>query len=353
MKIWKSAYIILVILSCSCSVFPQDDLRRIRFEFESSTGYLDSDLGAVIPAQFDSGTDFVDGIAVVKDEKGYHVINEKGEIVFSTEADYVEKPNNGMILFKMDGVYGFYDYSGKVKLEGYLHAKSFSEDYAIVRTTQKAYYINKNGEDVFPDLAISGGGNFSNGYAVYWVKTNEGIQKGLINNSGEIILPPKFTILGEFSDGLCEASFNDKVGYIDLSGRFIIPPKYNYGFAFNQGIAAVQYRTFEKKQPFYPFWRLINKSGDIVKELSENVVVFSDFIENYAIIGVFDNTREKMLYGYLMKDGETLINPIFDDADVFHDGYAVIEYKGRDALLDKFGTIIYLRDILNPHVTPR
>ena len=110
---------------------------------------------------------------------------------------------------------------------------------------------------------------------------------GCINKDGDIVIPAKFSGIGQFNDGLAETLFeqfvqNMKVrgwGYLKANGIFQIPPKFAAVGSFGEGLAPV--RVFVKKwgyidkdqaikiQPIYESafsfptdWRRLNPSLD-------------------------------------------------------------------------------------------
>ncbi|MFX5622611.1 WG repeat-containing protein, partial [Acinetobacter baumannii] len=68
---------------------------------------------------------------------------------------------------------------------------------------------------------------------------------GVLTQAGKIVVPPKYTALAPFSEGLAAAtSDTNKIGYINSLGRVVIPFKYSAMGDFKNGLA---FTTLEVK----------------------------------------------------------------------------------------------------------
>ena len=75
-------------------------------------------------------------------------------------------------------------------------------------------------------------------------------QYGLINEAGTQVIPPRYDMLGEVSEGFVAYRIgNAPCGYLDVSGRIVIPPIYARCFPFRNGIARV-YRFIGDTHPY-------------------------------------------------------------------------------------------------------
>lgn len=71
-------------------------------------------------------------------------------------------------------------------------------------------------------------------------KKNETTGKwGYVNKQGKIVIPYKYEIAAEFSEGLAAVAINTKGGYIDQTGKTVIPFKYEGMLQFHNGFAIV------------------------------------------------------------------------------------------------------------------
>ena len=66
---------------------------------------------------------------------------------------------------------------------------------------------------------------------------------GFIDNTGQVVIPPKYDLAWDFSEGLARVSQNGKAGFIDNTGKVVIPLKYDKADSFYNGVAGVLDRS--------------------------------------------------------------------------------------------------------------
>lgn len=54
-----------------------------------------------------------------------------------------------------------------------------------------------------------------------------------------MVIPPQFTYVGVFHEGLAAVSVGGKWGYIDKTGKFAVNPQYDSASEFDKGVAQV------------------------------------------------------------------------------------------------------------------
>jgi len=82
---------------------------------------------------------------------------------------------------------------------------------------------------------------------------------------------------------------------------------------------------------------------------------YGDFVSNELMLSLADAFMDGLSrvkvnnakYGYINTKGEMIINPIFDEADSFHNGYARIVYQGRDGIINTEGKIFWSDELVN------
>lgn len=63
---------------------------------------------------------------------------------------------------------------------------------------------------------------------------------GFMDESAKMVIPPAYSNVGEFADGVCAVRMGEKCGYIDVDGEFVIPPRFNDAGDFEDGLAIVE-----------------------------------------------------------------------------------------------------------------
>lgn len=161
-------------------------------------GYINTTGKFVIPPQWDYAGAFDDsglGYIVKNKERGY--IDENGNIVISPQFDDCQGSfSEDLQAVSRNGKWGFIDKSGKfVIAPKYESAGNFVQGVAAVKIDGEWKYINKNEETVFESISLAS--TFSEGYAVF---KDEGY--GLLDKDGNIILDPKYHMCTAVKNGL-------------------------------------------------------------------------------------------------------------------------------------------------------
>lgn len=175
--------------------------------------YYDKDFKKQI-GDFEYAGSFSEGVAAVKDNGEWKLINNKGQDVSKEVYKDVIMDERGIccnkerIFVKKDNEYIMIDSSGKhIGEESFEEAKIFvNDDYTAIK---------KNG---------------------LW---------GYADVSGKIVIEPEYQDAQSFSMGLAAVLKDGKWGYIDISDKFVIEPEYNQCHNFSsKGTAFVQNNSY-------------------------------------------------------------------------------------------------------------
>ncbi len=203
----------------------------------------------------------------------------------------------------------------------YEEAFAFKNGVAAVRTTActagkcNYFYIDKKG-----DRAIAGNFNFAsdfeNGFAIAGIGNceSDSCKYGMIDKRGHWVIKPVYDELNDPTGGLYLVSKHDKFGFINQAGDVVISVKYNNAVSFSEGAAAVALDTS---------WFFIDSTG---KQL---------FIDNFSDVSSFKEglcavTADGTNWGYINKAGTFVISPVYEDADDFEGGFAIVSKKEKD-----------------------
>lgn len=244
-----------------------------------------------------------------------------------------EGPQDGLYLspVRIGIFWGYINQNGQITIEPqYLAANDFSDNLALVSTEKGLKYIDKTGSAAF-ELNIENGKSFSEGLA--------GIKKngkwGYIDLSGNIVIEPRFKIAEPFSEGLAVVSENGiKSGYIDLKGNYVIEPKYDMALPFSDGMAYV-YPDSEGADPNNKR-AYIGHDGNVIFQPNLNGYNYDLFSEGLAMI----YNRDNLLYGYMNKKGEIVIETQFEKTMHFSEGLAAVQNNNTCQFIDVNGNII-------------
>ena len=244
-----------------------------------------------------------------------------------------------------DNKVGFIDKTGKLvigfdRLPARAEVGTFSEGFAPICFVDKppsnysmhCGYIDETGRIVIPPRFVLTG-QFNEGLA--WIRSETFV--GFINQLGNLAfeLPDSFSM--GFNDGLAAVATQTGWGFIDKTGRFISTKRYVQVEGFSDGLAAVAEGRW--KDAKYGF---INKTGDVAIPLQFDP--HASQIESMSLSRFTEGLAAVMfgkLYGYINHKGDTVIPPIFRDAGQFSEGLAsVTTADGQRGYIDKAGLFV-------------
>ncbi|MCU0430080.1 MAG: WG repeat-containing protein [Cytophagaceae bacterium] len=205
----------------------------IPFEKDSLWGYCKRESKVtVINPQYANAWPFKNGKAIVQKNKQYFIIASNNKILSS-----LPYPNivfkYGLAPVKIDGKYGFIDYSGQLVIPALYNRVSAFNDLGIceVRTNNQIVEINRKGEIV-----------------------------KILNASDDEELKPtmgipyfdKPTFVTKAFNGIAKYSYRGYVGYADTSNKIITRPKYEIvSELFIDSLCNVTYFTKSDKWNYY------------------------------------------------------------------------------------------------------
>lgn len=314
-------------------------------------GFIDSVGNVAIVPQYDLAYQFSCGCAVVAKGDKVGVINESNELVIP----FIFARNSTHYCYQEDmffaAGYGFFNTEGDLKIK-------------------------------LPNFAST---SFTNGYAPVWQNLSWGksqsllsmrnpvMRCGMIDTSGNIIIPPEYDRIGFFSENLCPVckeidnngvkkklwgfvntqneivedfkygcwgggfkenriavwlSDDDKLGYIDSDFQVKIPFQFRNAGAFNEGMAVVQNNNYNGYSGY------CNLAGEIC--IPCKFAYANSFSGDLAVVS------SKRKWGFIDKNGEFVISPQFTAAfDFYHGLGSVLLNKSQQAYITKTGEIIF------------
>ena len=315
----------------------------------------------VLPCEYDEII-AIEGIEnalkILKDGK-YGVCDNEGKIIVKPESSDVTnlgKDNkSGFIVKNDEGKYGVVDYSSNVVLEAKYDeiTKIYGNDLYVVKQAGKQVLVNKEGTEVLAsgfDEISEILKNAENG--VVYKKDNK---YGVMKTNGEVTIEAQYQELKESKSGICIAKKDDKYGVIDLEKNQKVEFKYNAMY-------------YNEKADLY-----IGEDADFNNEIIDNtytvkltgILVDLDTEKGYLSIrqgeeykyynfkfeekkssDIFTSntlflSKKDGKYGFVNKDGEVVVDYIYDDATEQNTcGYAGIKKDGKWGAIDNKGNVI-------------
>lgn len=242
-------------------------------------------------------------------------------------------------------------------------------DYTMFRdSTNKVGILNKEGNVVFQPIDCQyiyhyfQMDSLSNEKYAVFLKDRK---HGLINEKGEIILPPRN---GRFHGpylihGLAPVLLDRYYGYIDISGELIIPNHFNiarpfffgkawvfknsgWGLINEKGDLIIDYK-YEDVKPFNKEglaavklndkWGFINEADQLIIEFKFNMPRFNEMRVNNRILYGF---QQDSTYGLIDRSGNVVFEPKFRSLRRFDSsGLAGFSIDGKWGFIDTLGVV--------------
>lgn len=219
---------------------------------------------------------FNDGYAILRlknlksdtDVHTYAIIDKNEKIISYVFSSSFVSISDGMILANINGLFGYYDLNGKLKLlNEYEYATDFKDGMAIVKAYNEEYFkiINKYGKTVSKNLYLDLEREFSQGVisAKFLNPVTKMYQYGFIDKFENVVIQPRFDEPSEFGPNniaLINSKTKNYVQYIDKKGKVLfedlktkvkyfdgkketeieVPEVFEYGYLFDDnGFAKV------------------------------------------------------------------------------------------------------------------
>jgi hypothetical protein len=254
----KQIIALIALVLSAASIKAQDDAKLKPLQRDYKWGYAyDANNGVfTIPPKYDDALYFEEGLAPVKLNDKWGYINEQGATVIPFKFDYANIFTDGYATVGKAGgkdyIYGLINKAGVLVIPmKYDGIGDVSEGLISVIVGNKLGFINIKGVQVIPmkfDVGPTGQlSDFSGGYA----KIQFGKKIEFIDKTGKEICAPKYTMAGDFKEGMVQVgvdtNWNKKTsdgskitsawGFIDATGKEVIPCQYENVSSFEDGFA--------------------------------------------------------------------------------------------------------------------
>lgn len=356
-------------------------------------GFIDQNGNEVIPLIYEEVEDMnAEGVVIAKKpgSTGFVYLNSMGREIFPTDPLRSHELCRGEGLYRVskNGKYGFVDKTGKVIVpiihtfhkvgcvedgfvtiygergEGKIGIDRFGKkvhiernknlDYGIVKKPEdrgnpvaKGALVNVRTGEVLTAFKYSGARGFKDGLGTVSIDNEDGTSLwGVLDTKGNEVVEVKYDGIWDFDGDTARFLKDGKVGYVDRSGKEITPNIYEFAGVFEDGLAIVEDAKGNTG--------MIDKTGRVAIPLKHAGLLpfYEDrarFISrrtnrwtpNQEFFGIshYANNVEKFGrgWGFIDRQGNDVTQGIYDYAEDFVNGYAVVVKGGKLGIIDKNG----------------
>jgi hypothetical protein len=145
-----------------------------------------------------------------------------------------------------------------------------------------------------------------------------------LDNLGRLLMKHLFNFVGKFEERKARARLVSKWGYIDERGSLVIDVQFDQAENFSEGLAAVKVEGF---------WGFINHEGDYA--ITPRFFSAGHFKHGLAPV----RFTEDGLFGFVDKEGRTVIKASYEKAYPFQGELAVFEQEGKWGFINRKGDV--------------
>ena len=160
--------------------------------------------------------------------------------------------------------------------------------------------------------------------SMYCIKGKNG-HWGFMDENGKLFIPCVYDKAANFNDGMALVQMDGKYGFINKGNIMVIKPVYDFAQDFKGSYARV--RGNGK-------WGMINRTGDTVVAITFEDI--SDFNKEGLV-----KVKKGNKYGFVDARNRIVIEPKYDDAKDFYEGYCLVKKDETWLYIDKNGAQIY------------
>ncbi len=304
-------------------------------------GYIDDSGRIVIATRFDGAEDFQEnGLAVVTVQNRAGLINSQGQFVVSPKYSTITTFSEGRAVVIDDKGFWVMDERGRI-LTKKPHAfiGTYQEGRAQYSGTdaQGNYlsgYLDRSGNEVIP-LRYQMATDFTGGKALVQVKEGE---YALIDRNGKRLQTYRYPFVGPLGDGLLAFSqaASGPYGYIDEKGTVVIPPRYTSAQPFEAGRAVVN----TSSDPMTNRYGLIDKQGTfIIKPEYNDILLLGEERVGVGKARVQGSPFMGSIYAIADTAGRFLSNFAYNDVSSYRRGYASATNNQYTFFIDRTGQV--------------
>lgn len=333
----------------------------LRVQKDGKWGVINYDGKVLLNTEYDS-IESVQGIKnalLIEKEGKYGVADNEGKIILDpiyTGVTNLGKDNrSGYIVKNDEGLYGIVDASKNVILENKYEEieKVYGNDLYVVSQNGKQKVVNKDGQDVLTEGfdQITNILKTKDSGVIY---TSNG-KYGIMTLTGEIKIEAQYDNLVEAKANVFIATKDNKRGIIDIDNQEKVPFDYNtityneigdiYVAEDENYNSQVMNNQFEVKQTGILI-EINTDSGYFVLRQNDEYKYYNFKFEEKNKKNILTNhtlylDKKDNQYGYVDKDGNVVIEYMYDDATEQNEyGFAAVKKDGKWGAINNKGEVI-------------
>lgn len=333
----------------------------LKVQKDGKWGVINYDGKVLLNTEYDS-IESVQGIKnalLIEKEGKYGVADNEGKIILDpiyTGVTNLGKDNrSGYIVKNDEGLYGIVDASKNVILENKYEEieKVYGNDLYVVSQNGKQKVVNKDGQDVLTEGfdQITNILKTKDSGVIY---TSNG-KYGIMTLTGEIKIEAQYDNLVEAKANVFIATKDNKRGIIDIDNQEKVPFDYNtityneigdiYVAEDENYNSQVMNNQFEVKQTGILI-EINTDSGYFVLRQNDEYKYYNFKFEEKNKKDILTNhtlylDKKDNQYGYVDKDGNVVIEYMYDDATEQNEyGFAAVKKDGKWGAINNKGEVI-------------
>ena len=333
----------------------------LKVQKDGKWGVINYDGKVLLNTEYDS-IESVQGIKnalLIEKEGKYGVADNEGKIILDpiyTGVTNLGKDNrSGYIVKNDEGLYGIVDASKNVILENKYEEieKVYGNDLYVVSQNGKQKIVNKDGQDVLTEGfdQITNILKTKDSGVIY---TSNG-KYGIMTLTGEIKIEAQYDNLVEAKANVFIATKDNKRGIIDIDNQEKLPFDYNtityneigdiYVAEDENYNSQVMNNQFEVKQTGILI-EINTDSGYFVLRQNDEYKYYNFKFEEKNKKDILTNhtlyvDKKDNQYGYVDKDGNVVIEYMYDDATEQNEyGFAAVKKDGKWGAINNKGEVI-------------
>ena len=214
--------------------------------------------------------------------------------------------------------------------------------------TAREGVIDFTGQQIIP-IQFSGFTSISEGLAATGVRDPTGasnVRWGFSDIvTGEVVIPHTFRFANPFSEGFAavavaspHSTHNHRWGSIDKDGQLVVPAIYASVRSFSEGMAAVRYGCSSPGNEIPKYGFVDTTGNEVVPPTYAEVKSFSE--GRAAVRAGHWLDDNPMKWGFIDQTGKEVIPPMYEDVRSFSNGLAAVQIDGKWGYINIYGEVV-------------